>query len=198
MPPRTRASIERHLNNCDRFKIVTLKALINFQAVTSFVHFAPTTMSNPHDTRPPGLDGDLTHVVSGGTTSDWKPLKTTKNFTNAFIIKDGKALSQHTINNRYNGFGGKVEPGETFQQAAVRELKEEAGITAPLEYAGTLLFTTDGANDFAFNIEVYRADEYTGTVTETDEMRPEWFALPSADSQASNPTDNLPSIPYDK
>ena len=76
--------------------------------------------------------------------------------------------------------GGKVEPEETSQQAALRELEvrqngsmealakivqEEAGITAPLQHAGTLLFTT-GVEEAAYLIEVYRADEYTGVVTE--------------------------------
>ncbi|KAG5353418.1 hypothetical protein C0989_006931 [Termitomyces sp. Mn162] len=94
--------------------------------------------------------------------------------------------------------GGKVELGETSQQAALRELEEEAGITAPLQHAGTLLFTT-GAEEAAYHIEVYRADEYTGDVTETDEMRPEWFSLPLTDSKGSNATeDNLPTIPFEK
>lgn len=32
--------------------------------------------------------------------------------------------------NKYNGFGGKVEKGETILEGANRELKEEAGIVA--------------------------------------------------------------------
>ncbi|KAG6917604.1 hypothetical protein DXG01_001833 [Tephrocybe rancida] len=91
--------------------------------------------------------------------------------------------------------GGKVEAEETSQEAALRELEEEAGITAPLEHAGTLLFTS-GIEDVANHIEIYRADEYSGVITETDEMRPEWFSLPSTD-----PTDpvltSAPPMPFD-
>lgn len=44
-------------------------------------------------------------------------------------------------------------------------VQEEAGITAPLEHAGTLLFTT-GIKEAAYHIEIYRADEYAGVITE--------------------------------
>lgn len=34
---------------------------------------------------------------------------------------------------KWNGFGGKLEPGETMRQCAVRELQEECGLTAAPE-----------------------------------------------------------------
>ncbi|KAJ7207060.1 hypothetical protein GGX14DRAFT_456053 [Mycena pura] len=76
---------------------------------------------------------------------------------------------------RYNGFGGKVESQESALEAALRELQEEAGITAPLRHAGTLLFVVAGEK--WAHIDIFRADEYSGTITESDEMRPEWFDI---------------------
>ncbi|KAH7915048.1 hypothetical protein BJ138DRAFT_221832 [Hygrophoropsis aurantiaca] len=103
---------------------------------------------------------------------------------------------------RYNGFGGKVEAGETPAEAALRELKEEAGIEAPLQHAGTLVFVDEGS-EWAFQIEMFSARTYSGIPTETEEMRPEWFALPSLDegthSRAeSDPANEFPPIPYHK
>ncbi|KAJ6610998.1 hypothetical protein B0H10DRAFT_2058080 [Mycena sp. CBHHK59/15] len=68
-------------------------------------------------------------------------------------------------------------------EAAARELQEEAGINAPLEHSGTLLFVVPG--DKWAHIDIYRADEYSGTITESDEMRPEWF------DKATIPYDNM-------
>ena len=44
---------------------------------------------------------------------------------------------------KWNGFGGKIEPGETFRQCAVRELQEETGLQTKaedLELVGLLDF----------------------------------------------------------
>ncbi|KAH9887228.1 hypothetical protein C8Q73DRAFT_794791 [Cubamyces lactineus] len=110
---------------------------------------------------PPGLayDGPLVEAANGGGENDWVKYDKVKQYTNA-----------------WNGFGGKVDPEETPVQAAVRELQEEAGITAPLRQCGTLFFVVDGV-DTAFNISVFSAYEYTGTITESEEMRPEWFSI---------------------
>ena len=42
---------------------------------------------------------------------------------------------------RWNGFGGKVEQGESVEEAARRELKEESGVVAEkLEKVGIIEF----------------------------------------------------------
>lgn len=46
-----------------------------------------------------------------------------------------------------------------------RLLQEEAGITAPLQQCGTLFFV-ENTMDAAFNISVFCAHEYSGTITE--------------------------------
>ncbi|KAJ7689989.1 hypothetical protein B0H17DRAFT_856732, partial [Mycena rosella] len=53
------------------------------------------------------------------------------------------------------------------------EAKGEAGITAPLQHAGTLLFVVPGSK--WAHVDIFRAEEYSGTIAESDEIRPEWF-----------------------
>ncbi|KAJ7241024.1 NUDIX hydrolase domain-like protein [Mycena haematopus] len=125
---------------------------------------------------PPGLPDDLREFNAGGS-GDWFPAAEIRYYTNVFLVQDDKLLLGYKKRglgiHKYNGFGGKVEPEESTLDAALRELKEEAGITAPLTHAGTLLFVVPGEK--WAHIDIFRADEYTGTITESDEMRPEWF-----------------------
>ncbi|KAM4698490.1 oxidized purine nucleoside triphosphate hydrolase isoform 1-T2 [Rhinophrynus dorsalis] len=84
---------------------------------------------------------------------------------------------------RWNGFGGKVQNGETIEDAAKRELWEESGLTVEsLQKMGQIKFEFVG-NTELLDVHVFRADTYTGEPTESEEMRPEWF--------------DLENIPYD-
>jgi 8-oxo-dGTP diphosphatase/2-hydroxy-dATP diphosphatase len=83
---------------------------------------------------------------------------------------------------KWNGFGGKVKPGEDIEAAARRELQEECGLTAEsLTKAAEIVFTF--ANDpLVIDMHVFVCDRAQGEPTESDEMRPQWFAqgeLPS-------------------
>ncbi|OCH91301.1 hypothetical protein OBBRIDRAFT_812243 [Obba rivulosa] len=155
---------------------------------------------------PPGLSAgeDVTEIAKGGV-QEWTPIEQVKLYTNAFILQDNKILLGYKKRgfgkDLYNGFGGKVDPGETSVEAAVRELQEEAGITAPLRHSGVLFFTVSDVAH-AFYIDVYYANEYSGTIEETEEMRPQWFSVEqnaTGTQHNSNKTDSeFAPIPYEQ
>ncbi len=81
---------------------------------------------------------------------------------------------------KYNGFGGKVEAGESFLDAAIRETWEEAGIVLQpydLKYCGALEFIYP-ANPADDNIvRIYSACNWHGVPKESREMVPRWFPV---------------------
>jgi 8-oxo-dGTP diphosphatase len=76
----------------------------------------------------------------------------------------------------YNGPGGKVEPGETPRECAVREAREELHVDVHrLEKVGELEFAFGG--EPAFFCHVFRSDDFTGPPEETAEAKPAWFPV---------------------
>jgi len=78
---------------------------------------------------------------------------------------------------RWNGFGGKVEPGEAIEAAAHRELREEAGVSVVrLEPMGTIDFEFRGKPG-VLEVHVFRGSGVQGEPVESGEMRPQWFSV---------------------
>ena len=77
---------------------------------------------------------------------------------------------------KINGPGGKIDPGETPVQCAIRETQEELRVTAlDPEERGRLRFQfTDG---LSIHCVVFFADSHTGTATETEEAVPLWTPI---------------------
>ncbi len=79
---------------------------------------------------------------------------------------------------KINGFGGKVEQNETVENAAVRELREESGLTAnTVKKHAELTFKFPHKEEWNQVVHVYVTDSWTGSPVESDEMAPEWFDL---------------------
>ncbi|KAG7189412.1 hypothetical protein KM043_017117 [Ampulex compressa] len=78
---------------------------------------------------------------------------------------------------KWNGFGGKVEPGESILQGAIRELKEECGLSGKnLKKIGILEFEFVG-EETILEVHVYETYKYCGEVMESEEMHPKWYDL---------------------
>ncbi len=105
------------------------------------------------------------------------------NTTLVLIRKDNKVLlaekKRGFAKGTYNGIGGKQDPGETIDQAMVRETQEEINVTpTKYEQVGLINFDTWYKGEHVdLNLNIYTCDEYDGTITETEEMIPEWFDI---------------------
>jgi 8-oxo-dGTP diphosphatase len=81
---------------------------------------------------------------------------------------------------KYNGFGGKVEPGETVERAVVREVEEEIGIQVAekdLDAVACLTFLFPADPDADKLAHVFLVTRWEGVPVESAEMRPAWFGL---------------------
>ena len=75
----------------------------------------------------------------------------------------------------WNGFGGKVEEGESIEDAAKRELLEESGIRAiEIEKIGVNVFEFVG-DPKLLDVHIFSVKKFTGEPIESEEMRPQWF-----------------------
>ncbi|WP_422449376.1 MULTISPECIES: 8-oxo-dGTP diphosphatase [unclassified Endozoicomonas] len=111
---------------------------------------------------------------------DWSSWQAKDPATLTFVIKDGQILlirkKRGLGAGKINGPGGRLEPGESLLECAIREVQEELCIT-PVnpEFCGESCFQfTDG---YSMHVHTYVARDFTGSPTETDEAIPLWFSL---------------------
>ena len=97
-----------------------------------------------------------------------------------FLRRDGEILLAMKKRGfgagKWNGVGGKVDPGETIEQATIRECQEEIGVTPQdIQKVGIIDFYMTDDPDFHHNAHVYAATDWEGKPEETEEMKPQWF-----------------------
>jgi len=101
-------------------------------------------------------------------------------------VNDGKILlgmkKRGFGKGKVNGFGGKLNEGETIAEAAVRELAEEVGIKVKLEELkkmAELAFTFPHREDDSWNqkVHVFLVNSWEGEPKESEEMSVEWHDL---------------------
>jgi len=108
---------------------------------------------------------------------DWANWTPQQRATLLFVIHDGQILLIHKKRGlgagKINGPGGRLDPGESAHQAAIREVQEELRITPlEIEQRGVLRFQfVDG---LSIHCEVFTARNWRGQPQETDEAIPQW------------------------
>jgi 8-oxo-dGTP diphosphatase len=111
---------------------------------------------------------------------DWTCWRAVDPATLVFVVKDGRILLIHKKRGlgagKVNGPGGRLEAGESFDGCAVREVREELGVT-PLRMVKLGRHAFQFVDGYSTFVHVYRASDLAGTPVETEEAKPLWFDL---------------------
>lgn len=137
--------------------------------------------------RNPSMSNTNNPIAKDVNLIDWKNWQPKERAVLCFIKEENRLM---LINKKtglgkgkVNAPGGRIEPLETPEQAAIRECQEEIGLTpSGLVKRGELFFIfTDG---YSLHGTVFFADHYTGNPVETVEADPFWC--------------DIDKLPYDK
>lgn len=105
--------------------------------------------------------------------------------TLVFLLKDDKILLAMKKRGfgvgKWNGVGGKTNPGETIEEAARREANEEIGVNlGTIEKTAVLDFFFPSApvdQNWNQQVHVYFCREWKGEISESEEMKPHWYKI---------------------
>lgn len=107
-----------------------------------------------------------------------------KNWVNICVLKNDQVLLLNRQHDDFPGWippGGKVEFPESFFEAAIRELKEETGLTAlNLNLKGISGFTNPIGNE-RFVYYDFLCTKFTGDIVASKEGEPKWWHLKDID-----------------
>jgi 8-oxo-dGTP diphosphatase len=79
---------------------------------------------------------------------------------------------------RLVGPGGKIEPGETPQEAIAREVEEETSLViGRVELVGELTYPFPFRPEWSQKSWVFLCRQWEGEPRESDELAPEWFRV---------------------
>jgi 8-oxo-dGTP diphosphatase len=89
------------------------------------------------------------------------------------LFRNKKANDYHM--GKWNGLGGKLESGETPEECAIREVKEESGLIADhLIFKGFITFPMfDGIKDW--HVFIFVIDKWSGELIDSPEGKLEWI-----------------------
>ncbi len=111
----------------------------------------------------------------------------------AVVVREGNVLAAKRgesryayVAHKYEFVGGKVEPGETDEQALVRELAEELRVRARV--LAPFASVTHEYPDFIVTLRTYRC-EFLSAFCNTEHESLEWMPLAKLDPAAWAPAD---------
>ncbi len=110
---------------------------------------------------------------------DWITWVPQERATLLFVIRNGQVLCIRKKRGlgagKINGPGGRIDPGESAEQAAIREVQEELCITpVDVQPCGELDFQfVDG---YSICVYIFTAPDYRGEPEETAEAIPLWLS----------------------
>jgi len=91
---------------------------------------------------------------------------------------------------KWNGLGGKFEPGETPEECVIREVREESGLEIRNPYLNGLVMFP-GFKEADWYVFVFTAADFSGELIESPEGRLEWIPDGNLETLSLWPSDHL-------